>query len=118
MIVDDEDELRLAIAFDFKRKGHIVHEAANGQEALKIVQDHPIDLVISDVRMPHGDGIELLKMIRQRNPKIPIVVLATGFADLSRSEAIQMGAFALIEKPINRKKMFELVEAAFSGIAQ
>lgn len=69
-----------------------------------------IDIVISDVRMPNGDGISLLTKIRELNPAMPIVLLATGFADLTEPEALGMGANALIEKPIDRKRMLAILE--------
>lgn len=112
LIVDDEMELRRAIAFDFKRRGCIVYEAANGNEAFEIVMKNPIHIVVSDVRMPNGTGLELLKRIRQQHPTIPIVLLATGFADLSEHEALKLGALGLIEKPIDRKRMMQLLESS------
>lgn len=110
LVVDDDFELRRAMIFDFKKKGCSIFEAANGADALVIVRNNSIDIVVSDVRMPNGSGIELLLEIQKISPKTPIVLLATGFADLSEPEAKKMGAFALIEKPINRKNMFAILE--------
>lgn len=110
LVVDDEAELRRAMIFDLKRRGCIIFEAQNGTEAIQIVKSTRIDIVVSDVRMPNGDGIDLLKQIRAIDPNIPIVLLATGFADLSEPEALKLGAYALIEKPINRQKMLGLLE--------
>lgn len=110
LIVDDEPELRKAMAFDFKRRGCILFEAGCGNDALQIIRTTTIDIVISDVRMPNGSGIDLVKEIRKINPKTPVVLLATGFADLSEPEALQIGAQALVEKPIDRKRMIEIIE--------
>lgn len=112
LIVDDETDLREALVFDFSRMKCTIFEASNGQEALEIVNNNPVDIVISDVKMPHLTGTELLKKIREIKPDIPVVMLATGFSDLTESEALKLGAFALMEKPINRKKMFQLYEQA------
>lgn len=111
LVVDDETDLRQAILFDLKRRGCQLFEAGSGDEAWEIVQNHAIDIVISDVRMPNGNGIDLLKNIRGRNSTLPKVVLASGFADISEPEAQKLGASALIEKPINRKAMFEILES-------
>lgn len=110
LIVDDDLELRRAITFDFKRRGCHTYESASGNEAIEVVKNNLIHIVVSDVRMPNGTGIELLRLIRERHPTIPIVLLATGFADLSEPEALRLGAYALIEKPIDRKKMIEILE--------
>ncbi|MGE0762347.1 MAG: response regulator [Bdellovibrionales bacterium] len=112
LIVDDEAELRRAMMFDFKRRKCIVYEAANGQQALQIVKTQTVDIVVSDVRMPDGDGIKLLQEIRLIHPEIPIVLLATGFADLSEEQAMGMGAHALVEKPIDRKRLFSILDDA------
>lgn len=110
LVVDDELELRRAVIFDLKRRGCNIFEAACGMDAIAIVNKNRIDIVVSDVRMPNGNGIDLLKQIRENNPSLPVVLLATGFADLSEPEAVNLGAYALIEKPINRQKMLELLE--------
>jgi two-component system, sporulation sensor kinase A len=110
LVVDDEMHLREAIIFDLKRRGCEIFEASNGADALAIVKANAIDVVISDIRMPNGDGVFLLKEIRKYNSEIPIVLLCTGFADLSEGDAIKMGAVGLLEKPINRKNMLGILE--------
>jgi DNA-binding NtrC family response regulator len=114
LVVDDEPELRKAMIFDLKRRGCTIFEAGCGSDAIEIVKNNKIDIVVTDVRMPNGTGVELLKQIRAIDPNIPIVLLATGFADLTEPEAVNMGAYALIEKPIDRKKMFSLLEDSCS----
>lgn len=113
LIVDDESDLRQALAFDFRRRGCQVFEASSGRTAIEVVRLHRIDVVLSDVRMPNGSGVDLLKEIREIDPDLPIVLLATGFADLTEAEALELGAYALLEKPIDRKRMVALfLEAA------
>lgn len=109
LIVDDEDELREALVFDFKRRQCQVFEARDGLEAYEIFLRQKIDIVISDVCMPKGNGVDLLKKIRALHPDMPIVLLATGFADISSDDGVRLGALAVLDKPINRKKMFQLL---------
>ena len=114
LLVDDDPDLREAIAYDLKKKGCILYQASSGSEALGIIDQYSeIEFVISDVRMPEGSGTDMLKRLRAKNPKLPIVVLATGFADLTKEQAIELGALALLEKPINRKLLIELLEKSF-----
>jgi DNA-binding NtrC family response regulator len=110
LVVDDDPDLRQAVIFDLRRRGCIIHEAGCGADAIEVVKNNKIDIVVTDVRMPNGSGVDLLKQIRQTDPNIPIVLLATGFADLTEPEAKSLGAYGLIEKPIDRQKMFGLLE--------
>lgn len=114
LVVDDEPLLREAIIFDIKKRGGIVFEAENGTQALQVVKNNPIDMVISDIRMPNGDGIELLVNIRHFHETKPLVLLVTGYADFSEAEALRKGAYALMDKPIDRKKMLELITTALN----
>ncbi|MGE4232971.1 MAG: response regulator [Bacteriovoracia bacterium] len=107
--MDDDVVLRDTIVFDFKRKGFKVFAAENGTNAFDIVKSQNIDLVLSDIRMPNGDGIELLEKTRVRDPKIPIIILITGFSDANESELIQKGALQVIHKPFDRKKLMDSV---------
>ncbi len=118
LVVDDDFDLRQAMIFDLKRRGCIIFEAACGADAVEIVKANPIEIVISDVRMPNGNGVDMLKEIKKIKPNVPIVVLATGFADLSELEALNLGAHALIEKPINRQQMLGLLESSCELLLQ
>lgn len=109
LIVDDEEPLRKAIEFDFKRKGFNVLGAANGREAFDIVLQHKVDVVLTDVRMPGGDGIELLDRIRENNTTLPVVMFVTGFADISPEDAYHRGVDAIIAKPFDRKALLNAV---------
>lgn len=109
LVVDDEPALRKALVFDFKRKGFQVLDASNGKEAFEIVKTQKIDLILTDVRMPGGDGIELLDKVKEQNPMIPVVMFITGFADLSLDEAYNKGADAVFTKPFDRKSLMAAV---------
>ncbi len=110
LIVDDEPDLRDAIAFDFRRNKFNVLTASCGNEAFKIVEATPnIDVVLSDVRMPNGDGIELLDKIKSRDAQNPIVIFISGFADIKLEEAYDKGVDAFFGKPFDRKALLEAV---------
>lgn len=111
LIVDDEEDLRDALAFDFKRQGFNVFLAENGKVAYQIIQKENVSVVLSDVRMAGGDGIELLKNIKTTHPGIP-VVLSTGFAEIGIDEAYELGASAVILKPFERQLLKETVHKA------
>jgi len=106
LVVDDEVELCDAVSTAFKMKGHSVLQASNGTKALENIKAHKFDLVLSDVRMNEGDGIQLLNFIKDMNINRPVVALMTGFADVTRDEMYEMGAEAVFEKPF---KVMELI---------
>jgi CheY-like chemotaxis protein len=111
LVVDDDDDLREIVALEFSGRGFEVRTAASGDEAVEVVQQAPIDLVVSDVRMPFGDGLDLLARIKTMRPPQPAVILMTGFADLNRDKAKALGAAGLIGKPFDRKALFATVRA-------
>lgn len=112
LIVEDEPALRSAMVFDFKRKGFDVQEAENGTLAFEIIKQNKIDIVLTDVRMPNGDGVELLDNIKSLEPSLPVVMFITGFADISAEDAYDKGVDAIFAKPFDRKALFESVLTA------
>lgn len=119
LIVDDEEDLREIMARDFKLAGCRVLEASDGQEAFGILSSHErIDAVVSDVRMPRGSGVMLLEKVRGLTKQVPVVLLVTGFSDITPSEAEQKGAIALMGKPVDRKRMLALISNALKSPPQ
>lgn len=116
LIVDDEDTLRKTIVFDFKRKGFTVLDADNGVKAFELVKQNKVHLVVSDMRMPGGDGMTLLENIRAYDPAIPTVIFVTGFADVTEEQAIAKGARKVLSKPFDRKVLMNSVMESL-GIA-
>lgn len=112
LIVDDEPDLREAIAFDFRRNNFQVLIAGSGNEAFRLVEENEVDIVLSDVCMPNGGGIELLEKVKARNPYQPVVMLITGFADITLEEAFERGADAVFPKPFDRKLLMQAVLGA------
>jgi DNA-binding NtrC family response regulator len=108
LIVDDEEDLRDATVRDFKKKGFHVLTAESGNSAYKVIESQKVDLVVSDIRMPDGDGVFLLKIVCSLPVKIP-VILITGFADYEESDCIAIGALNVFTKPFNRAKLMDSV---------
>lgn len=113
LLVDDEEELRALLAFEVEWQGGKALHAAGGREAYELALREPVDALISDVRMPKGDGIELLDRLRKRDATRPAVLLLTGFSDLSEVEARQRGAIGVFSKPYD---MSLLMQALHRGL--
>lgn len=99
LVVEDDSALLKVLSTYFKRTGATVFQATNGQEAYQIVENENIHFILSDVQMPIMNGVELLKKIRISKPIIPIILLATGQSELTKEDALKLGASGLIHKP-------------------
>jgi DNA-binding NtrC family response regulator len=99
LIVDDEKNIRATLARGLRLEGYRAEEAANGAEALKILDEGGIDLVLLDVQMPEMDGLALLSAMRERGLSVPSIVL-TAHGSVERAvQAVKLGAYDFIEKP-------------------
>ena len=110
LVVDDEQELRNSIRQYLEIEDYNVLTAHGGIEALEVIKENHIDLILTDVRMPEGDGVTLLEETRKLSQELPVVLMMTGFAKISRKEAIQKGALDLLDKPINYDLLDKYVE--------
>jgi CheY-like chemotaxis protein len=108
LVVDDDEFLRKAMV-DILSPHYTVTSAESGRAAFELVRTGSFDLVLSDVCMPDGTGVELLEWIRQRDPNIPVVVFVTGYSQITVEEAIQKGAHSVISKPFGSKALLETV---------
>ncbi len=100
LVVDDEERLCRSLESLLKKAGYQVQTATDGKEALRLYGENRFDLVISDIRLPEYDGIQLLEAIRKQDPEA-MVILMTGYASLETAlAAINMGAYDYLMKPI------------------
>src|SRR5688572_11302475 len=114
LVVDDEPNLRKVLGTLLEGAGHATSRAANAHEALDLVRSQDPDLVITDLRMPDGDGMELLSWMRRDFPEIPVIVLtAHGSIDLA-VEAMRRGAHDFLGKPFEKERVLATVAAALA----
>ncbi|HTZ11197.1 MAG TPA: sigma-54 dependent transcriptional regulator [Candidatus Margulisiibacteriota bacterium] len=100
LIVDDEPLVRRSLGEFLTLAGYTVSTASNGKEALHLLKDYTTDIVITDIKMPEMDGIELLKKIKSGHPGTP-VILITSYGSIENAvDAIRQGAYDYITKPI------------------
>ncbi len=101
LVVDDEEAQRTVLAGFLRKKGFEVLTAGAGDEALDRASTHTIDLVLTDLRMPGGDGLALLRGLRAVNPEIPVVVMTAYGTVASAVEAMKDGAADYLSKPVD-----------------
>ena len=116
LIVDDEPMIREIFREAFEMNGFFVEEAENGREALKILQDVFYDCVLSDVRMPGGDGVELAKNIHHISGPKPKMFLVTGYTDMNTQNLKEWGVVKVFDKPFNFEEILDQVGHAL-GLA-
>ncbi len=107
LVVDDEKDICDLLSLELIDQGFTYFIAHSVSEAVHILKNSTVDLVITDIRMPHKSGIELLKELRLSDQTLPVVFM-TGFADISDSEAMGMGASAVVAKPFEMSEMVKV----------
>ena len=101
LVVDDEAAQREALSGFLKKKGYQVSTAQSGKEAIEKVKNAPIDLVLTDLRMPDADGMEVLQKTKEVNPDVDVIVM-TAFGSIEgATNAMKDGAIDFITKPID-----------------
>jgi nitrogen regulation protein NR(I) len=112
LVVDDEANLRRVLSAQLSREGYEVHTAEDGEAALSYLKEHHIDLVITDLRMPRMNGLDLLRAALRDDPTLPVVILtAHGTVD-NAVEALKTGAFDYITKPFDQDEVRMVVQKA------
>lgn len=112
LIVEDDPTVGESLRLLFKKKGYEILLALNGKEALQLFRHKVVDLVITDVVMPRMDGIELLEAVKGLRPETEVIVISAQGTIEKAVQAMKLGAFDFIEKPINPKVISLLVERA------
>jgi len=115
LVVDDEELIREVIAKKVETSlGYEAIEASNGKEALARIEDSPPDLIITDLRMPEMDGLQLLSEIRAQHRTTPVIIL-TGYGSMEDAmAAIRLGASSFLRKPFDINEVIALVENIFT----
>ena len=113
LIVEDEKVIREFLSKLLVSLNYQVDSACDGLEAIKKIEKNEYSIILSDVKMPNMDGVELLKKVKEINKKIE-VILITGFPNIEDAEkSIQLGAYAYTKKPIKIKSLIKLLDGIF-----
>jgi len=117
LIVDDEEALTWTMmrALLKQADGYEVLVANSGQKALEILERNPIDVVVSDIRMPDIDGLQLLTEIKKRYPQTKVILMTAYGSPELRKEASKRGSIFYIEKPFEIDRLNELIRRALAG---
>lgn len=118
LIIDDEDNIRSGLMLSLKSEGFDVQGAASGVEALDKINLFLPDLIVSDIKMPGLNGLELLEQVKIKHPSIPVIML-TGHAGLDDAvTAMKLGAYDFLTKPVHLDKLILLIQRAIAQTDQ
>jgi two-component system, response regulator, stage 0 sporulation protein F len=115
LIVEDEENTRNALARLLAREGFLVDSVSNGWEALNYLRLQEVHLIVTDIKMPQMDGITFLRELNKKYPKSNVIMITAYGAVDSYLEAMNLGAFEYINKPIQidelKKMMKRILES-------
>ncbi|HLX10174.1 MAG TPA: sigma-54 dependent transcriptional regulator [Thermoanaerobaculia bacterium] len=115
LLVEDRDSLRRLLARALADDGYEVASAATGGDAVRLLGERQFDLVLTDLKLPDRSGLEVLAASRQAQPRVPVVVL-TGYGSVGAAvEAMKLGAYDFLEKPLELPDLARLVARALAG---
>ncbi|HQO09342.1 MAG TPA: response regulator [Clostridiales bacterium] len=110
LVVDDEENMLLMLKTFFTEKEYTCFTARNGAEALEVLGKEEVDIVITGMKMPEMDGLELLRHIKEKYQNISAVIM-TGFSEeYTTTEALNLGADGYITKPFRNKELLLILK--------
>jgi DNA-binding NtrC family response regulator len=115
LIVDDEPNLRKVLAAQLRRHGYEVHAAEDGESAVAMLAAHPVDVVVTDLRMPGMDGLALLGHVHALLPGTPVVLITAHGTIDTAVEALKRGAFDYMTKPFDQGELRTVLEKAVAS---
>ncbi len=118
IIIEDEEENREILAIHLRRAGYQVIETMNGRQAKEEMdgcdEQSPVNLIITDIRMPEVNGVEIVDYVNKNFPDIPVVVV-TGFADNELSDQlVEKGVKSVLVKPVEKNFLLKVVAEAMA----
>ena len=116
LVVDDEQQITRVLKTTLSSQGYAVRTAADGEEALHQLKTWAPELLITDLRMPNMDGLELCRRVRKES-RIPIIVLSVKGEEAIKIEALDAGADDYVTKPFSVNELLARVRAAFRRVA-
>lgn len=115
LVVDDEENAREGLSKILSKEGYVVETATNGKEAVDTIKRKIFDLVITDMRMPLMDGFEVLREIKKMDEGIGVIMI-TAYGEVeSYLEAMNMGAFEYINKPVRVNELKRVITKVLEG---
>lgn len=110
LVVDDEELICDLCKSLFEDEGIEVKTAFSGKDAIEIVKGEEFDFILSDIRMPKGDGVQFKKELNELGNQTPFLFM-TGFSDLTHDQAKELGALGILKKPFDFEELEEVIKS-------
>lgn len=115
LVIDDEDIVRRSCSRTLSPLGYEVRLTQSSLDGLRMIDKEKFDLVLTDIKMPDMDGIEVLKQVRDKFPEMKVIIM-TGYQSVENAlKSVQLGAFDYIEKPFSPDALISSVSKALGG---
>lgn len=112
LVVDDMLTVREAIQYYFEGKGYIILSAASAEEALPIIKESSPDILLSDVNLPQMNGIELVKLVRQFNKTIKVIIMSGNLEFRKDPQLKALNILEIFDKPMDFDKLEAVIKKA------
>lgn len=113
LLVDDDPIIRTTLPLALNFQGHEAVPACDGRQALRVLRQQPIDVVLTDILMPDVDGLEVVRAVRKEFPRLPVVAMSGGSTRLPGRDALQLashlGAHAVLAKPFTEQQLRDAI---------
>ena len=115
LVVDDEENTRIGLSKLLSQEGFQVESAANGNDALEMLGQHKINLVISDINMPDMNGLVFLRELSRKFPSTNVIMITAYGGVESYLEAMNLGAYEYLHKPVRLDELRSVMKKIFNG---
>jgi DNA-binding NtrC family response regulator len=112
LFVDDEEELVSAVVERLGLRGIDAQGATSGADALRLIEEHPFDVVVLDVKMPGLGGFEVIHRIKREHPDLVVIFLTGHGSEEAAQEGMRIGAFDYLMKPVNIEALVKILHKA------
>jgi len=107
LLIDDDDQILTTLKMGLEKAGHVVTKASGGIEGLKLIKSQQVDVVVTDIIMKDGEGMETLRWIKENSPGIPVIGISGYFQYLDSFK--KLGGVATLKKPFKIEKLIETI---------
>ena len=115
LVVDDEENTRIGLTKLLSQDGYEVESAANGNDALDLLGQHKVNLVISDINMPDMNGLVFLRELSRKFPSTSVIMITAYGGVESYLEAMNLGAYEYLHKPVRLDELRSVMQKIFNG---
>lgn len=113
LLIDDEEEFVKTLAERLQMRNFTAQVALSGEQGLQVLHDWVPDVIVLDLKMPGMGGMEVLRRVKKTQPQVRVIILTGHGSDKDRDEALRLGAFEYLQKPVDISDLVQAVQRAY-----